>query len=108
MEMVRRDGIDEIMLRALDIVGSGATFMSVDVDVLDPSAAPGTGTPEPGGMTTIDLLYAVRTGAAAVELVRADVVEVMPSSALVDRTAQIADRIGREIQTGIALRRRAT
>jgi hypothetical protein len=43
------------------VVGDGAVFVSVDIGVLDPAFAPGTGTPEPGGMTSGDLLWACRT-----------------------------------------------
>jgi agmatinase len=82
-------------------------FLSVDVDVLDPAFAPGTGTPEPGGMTSGDLLRAIRTVAERLELVGADVVEVIPTAVgSADITALVADRIVRETLTGIALRRR--
>ena len=85
---------------------AGPVYLSVDVDVLDPAFAPGTGTPEPGGMTSADLLLACRTVSAAVELVGAEVVEVCPAEiGSLDRTALVADRIVREIMTGIALRR---
>jgi agmatinase len=90
-------------------VGEGPVFLTVDVDVLDPAFAPGTGTPEPGGMTTVDLLWAARTLAAELDVVGADVVEVIPTAVgSADITALAADRIVREILTGIALRRRAT
>jgi arginase family enzyme len=83
-------------------------FLTVDVDVLDPSAAPGTGTPEPGGMTAGDLLWGCRALAARLELVGLDVVEVLPTAVgSADVTALVADRIVREALTGIALRRRA-
>jgi agmatinase len=82
-------------------------FLSVDVDVLDPAYAPGTGTPEPGGMTAADLLWASRAVAERLELVGADVVEVAPGGiGSADVTALAADRIVREILAGIALRRR--
>jgi arginase family enzyme len=75
--------------------------------VLDPAFVPGTGTPEPGGMTALDLLLAVRTVAAELELVGLDVVEVIPSAVGgADYAALVADRIVREALTGIALRRR--
>jgi arginase family enzyme len=106
MHDVRALGIEEVVRRALERVGSGPVFVSVDVDVLDPAFAPGTGTPEPGGMATADLLFACRTVAAGVDLVGADVVEVCPSQVgSLDVTALAADRIVREIMTGIALRR---
>jgi agmatinase len=107
MHDVRDLGIEEVVRRAVEIVGAGPVFLTVDVDVLDPAFAPGTGTPEPGGMTTADLLRAARTVAAELELVGADVVEVLPSSVgSADVTALAADRVVREILTGIVLRRR--
>jgi agmatinase len=106
MHDVRELGIKEVVRRALGGVGAGPVFLSVDVDVLDPAFAPGTGTPEPGGMTPVDLLWACRTVAAAVELVGADVVEVCPTNiGSLDKTALVAERIVREIMTGIALRK---
>jgi agmatinase len=109
MHDVRELGIREVVDRALAVVGGdGPTFLTVDVDVLDPAFAPGTGTPEPGGMTSVDLLWACRTVAERVRLVGADVVEVIPTAVgSTDLTALVADRIVREILTGLALRRRA-
>jgi agmatinase len=106
MHDVRELGIQEVVRRAVEAVGAGPVFLTVDVDVLDPAFAPGTGTPEPGGMTTVDLLWAARTVAAELDLVGADVVEVIPTGVgSADVTALAADRIVREILTGIALRR---
>jgi agmatinase len=108
MHDVRELGIAAVVERSLAVVGSGPAFVSVDVDVLDPAFAPGTGTPEPGGMTSGDLLWACRTVAERVELVGADVVEVIPTApGSADITALVADRIVRELLTGIALRRRS-
>jgi agmatinase len=77
------------------------------VDVLDPAFAPGTGTPEPGGLTSAELLWAARTVAAKLEIVGADVVEVIPTNVgSADITALVAERTVREVMTGIALRRR--
>jgi arginase family enzyme len=107
MHDVRELGIDAVVDRTLEMVGTGLTYLTVDVDVLDPAFAPGTGTPEPGGMTSVDLLRAVRRIADAVEIVGAEVVEVIPSAVgSADITALVADRIVREILTGLALRRR--
>ena len=107
MHDVRDRGIRAVVEDTLAAVGAGPVFLTVDVDVLDPAFAPGTGTPEPGGMTVVDLLWAVRTIAAAVELAGADVVEVIPTAVgSADITALAADRIVREILTGIALSRR--
>jgi agmatinase len=108
MHDVRELGIEEVVGRTLGLVGEGPVFLTIDVDVLDPAFASGTGTPEPGGMTTVDLLWAARTLASELELVGADVVEVIPTAVgSADITALAADRIVREILTGIALRRRA-
>jgi agmatinase len=104
MHDVRRLGIEEVVGGAIDVVGAGPVFLSVDVDVLDPAFAPGTGTPEPGGMESGDLLWACRTLAQELELVGADVVEVIPTPGSADITALVADRIVREILTGLALR----
>ena len=108
MHDVRELGIEEVVGRTVGLVSDGPVFLTIDVDVLDPAFAPGTGTPEPGGMTTVDLLWAARTLATELELVGADVVEVIPTAVgSADITALAADRIVREILTGIALRRRA-
>ena len=76
--------------------------------MLDPSFAPGTGTPEPGGLSSAELLWAARTVAAGVRLVGADVVEVLPTAVgSADVTALVAERIVREMLTGLALRKSA-
>ncbi len=106
MHDVRDLGIRAVVEQALATVGEGPAFLSVDIDVLDPAFAPGTGTPEPGGMTSSDLLWAVRTIAASVDLVGMDVVEVAPTAiGSADVTALVAERVVRETLTGIALRR---
>jgi arginase family enzyme len=107
MHDVRDLGIREVVRRAIDAVGAGPVYLTVDVDVLDPAFVPGTGTPEPGGMTATDLLLAVRTVAAEVDLVGADVVEVIPTTiGTSDASALVAERVVREALTGLALRRR--
>lgn len=104
---VRKLGIDEVVRSTVAHVSDGAVFLSVDVDVLDPAFAPGTGTPEPGGLTSAELLGACRQIAEELQLVGAEVVEVIPTAVgSADITALVADRIVREILTGIALRRR--
>ncbi len=106
MHDVRDLGIREVVERTVAAVGVGPVFLTVDVDVLDPSLAPGTGTPEPGGMTSVDLLWACREVARRLELTGLDVVEVLPAAVgSADVTALVADRIVREALTGIALRR---
>ena len=107
MHDVRELGIKAVVERSLEVVGAGPAYVTVDVDVLDPAFAPGTGTPEPGGMTSGDLLWACRTIAERLGLVGAEVVEVIPTAVgSADITALVADRIVRELLTGIALRRR--
>jgi agmatinase len=107
MHDVRDLGIREVVRQAVQAVGPGPVYLTVDVDVLDPAFVPGTGTPEPGGMTAVDLLLAVRTVAEALELVAADVVEVIPTSVGTDDySALVAERVVRETLTGLAMRRR--
>jgi agmatinase len=104
---VRELGVDEVVRRVLATVGDGPVFVSVDVDVLDPAFAPGTGTPEPGGLTSQELLRLCRLLAAGAEVVGADVVEVLPTAVgSADVTALVAERAVRELLTGMALRRR--
>lgn len=106
MHDVRELGIAAIVERAVEAVGDGPVFVTVDVDVLDPAFAPGTGTPEPGGMSTAELLWACRELARRLEVAGADVVEVIPTAVgSADTTALVAERIVRELLTGIALRR---
>jgi agmatinase len=107
MREVLDRGIAEVLAEAIAAVGPGPAFASIDIDVLDPAFAPGTGTPEPGGMTSADLLWACRELAARLELVGADVVEVIPSAPLgaTDVTATVAARISHELLTGLALHR---
>jgi agmatinase len=106
MHDVRDGGIRAVVERALEHVGEGPVYLTVDVDVLDPAFAPGTGTPEPGGMTSLDLLWALREIASRVELVGADIVEVLPTAVgSADITALVAERAVREVLTGLARRR---
>jgi agmatinase len=106
MHEVRERGIADVLGEAIEAVGPGPAFASIDVDVLDPAFAPGTGTPEPGGMTSADLLWACRELARRLDLVGADVVEVIPSAlGAPDITALVAARIAHELLTGLALRR---
>jgi agmatinase len=107
MHDVRDRGIRPVVEEALDAVGPGPVYLSVDIDVLDPAFAPGTGTPEPGGMTTVDLLWACREIATTTELAGFEIVEVIPTAVgSADITALAADRIVREVLTGLALARR--
>jgi agmatinase len=81
------------------------TYLTVDVDSLDPAYAPGTGTPEPGGLTSRELLGAVRRIACDVDLCGLDLVEVSPPYDVAGITALAGQRVIQEALGGIALRR---
>ncbi|MDX6537577.1 MAG: agmatinase [Gaiellales bacterium] len=81
------------------------TYLTVDVDSLDPAHAPGTGTPEPGGLSSRELLAAVRRIAREVELCGMDLVEVSPPYDVAGITALAGQRVIQEALGGIALRR---
>jgi agmatinase len=75
---VARHGVDQAIDRVRERVGRRPVYVSIDIDVLDPSHAPGTGTPEPGGLTTRELQLILR-GFDGLNLVGGDVVEVAPA-----------------------------
>lgn len=106
-EIVAR-GLDEVLDEALRVAmeDCDAVFISVDVDVVDPGAAPGTGTPEPGGLSSRQLLDAVRRIAMSVPVAGLDVVEVAPPYDHAEVTAYLANRVVLEALGGIAWRRR--
>jgi agmatinase len=85
--------------------GARGVFISVDIDVVDPAAAPGTGTPEPGGLTARDLLDTVRRLGRELEVVGADVVEVAPAYDPSHITALLANRVILELLNGMAQRK---
>ncbi len=99
-EAVVADAIAE----ALD--GPEVVYLSVDIDVIDPGMAPGTGTPEPGGMLTRELLRAIRQVVGAVELAGMDVVEVAPPFDHAEVTAAAAHRCILEAISALAAKRR--
>jgi agmatinase len=80
-------------------------FLSVDIDVVDPGMAPGTGTPEPGGMTSRELLEAVRRICLELPVVGIDVVEVAPAYDSSDITAILANRVVLEALSAISLKK---
>jgi agmatinase len=98
------DCLDEVFTRATD--DCDGVFLSVDVDVVDPGMAPGTGTPEPGGLTGRQLLDAVRRVCLELPVVGIDVVEVAPAYDHADVTALLANRVVLEALSAIARRRR--
>jgi agmatinase len=95
--------IDEAIAQALD--GPEVVYLSVDIDVVDPGMAPGTGTPEPGGMSGRELLRAVRRVVGAVELAGMDVVEVSPPYDQSEITSLLAYRVVMEALSALAVRR---
>ena len=100
-EAVIADAIGE----ALD--GPDAIYLSLDIDVIDPGMAPGTGTPEPGGMLTREVLRAVRQIVGAVDLAGMDIVEVSPPYDHAETTAMAANRAALEAISALAGRRLA-
>jgi agmatinase len=95
--------IADAIAEALD--GPDLIYLSVDIDVIDPGMAPGTGTPEPGGMLTRELLRAIRQIVAAVDLAGMDIVEVSPPYDQAETTAMAANRVALEAISALALRR---
>ncbi|MBP1326492.1 agmatinase [Leucobacter exalbidus] len=88
-------GIDGIVEQIRARVGDRPLYISVDIDVLDPAFAPGTGTPEPGGLSSRELLHMLR-GLKGLNLVGADVVEVAPAYDHADVTALAAAHVAYE------------
>lgn len=95
--------LDESFATLVD--GCDGVFLSVDIDVVDPGMAPGTGTPEPGGMTSRELLEAVRRICLELPVVGIDVVEVCPPFDNAEITAILANRVVLEALSAIAKRR---
>jgi agmatinase len=106
-EVVTR-GLDTCLTEAFEIATDECegVFLSVDVDVVDPGLAPGTGTPEPGGLSGRQLLDAVRRIAMELPVAGIDVVEVAPPYDHAEVTAFLANRVVLEALSGIAWRRR--
>lgn len=101
---VARMGIDETIQRMRSVIGTGPTYISFDVDSLDPGFAPGTGTPEVGGLQPREAMALIRA-AADLDIVGGDVVEVAPQYDATTNTAQAGAQILFEIFTVTALAR---
>ncbi len=97
--------VDAAIAEALD--GPEAIYISVDIDVLDPGLAPGTGTPEPGGLLPRELLRAIRRIVGAVEVAGLDVVEVSPPYDQAEVTAMAANRVALEAISALAAKKAA-
>ena len=106
-EIVAR-GFDECLTEAFVIATDecDGVFLSVDIDVCDPGHAPGTGTPEPGGLSARQLLDAVRRICYELPVVVIDVVEVAPPYDHADITALLGNRVVLEALSAIARRRK--
>jgi guanidinobutyrase / D-arginase len=93
---LERGGVDGVVDRIRERVGDAPLYISIDIDVLDPAHAPGTGTPEAGGLTSRELLGILR-GLAGKPLVGADVVEVAPAYDHAEMTTVAAAHVAYEL-----------
>jgi agmatinase len=93
---VAQHGVDQAVDRIRERVGGRPVYLSVDIDVLDPAHAPGTGTPEPGGLTSRELQFILR-GLDGLRLAGADVVEVSPPYDHAELTALAAANVAYEM-----------
>jgi guanidinobutyrase len=107
MTEIHHRGMKAVLDESFSILTDGCdgVFLSVDIDVVDPGMAPGTGTPEPGGMTSRELLEAVRRICFELPIVGVDVVEVAPAYDSSDITAILANRVVLEALSAIALKK---
>jgi guanidinopropionase len=85
-------GIESLIERARAVVGDGPTYLSFDIDSVDPGFAPGTGTPEVGGLTPREVLELLR-GLKGIDFVGGDVVEVAPQYDATTNTAHVAAQV---------------
>ncbi len=99
---LERTSVDEVVARLLARVGDAPVYVSVDIDVLDPSHAPATGTPEAGGLTSRELLGIIR-GLRSANLIGADIVEVAPAYDHAELTAVAAANLAYEFVSLFAL-----
>lgn len=108
MSEIGARGFDAVLDEALAIAVDecDGVFVSVDIDVVDPGSAPGTGTPEPGGLTSRQLLDAVRRICLTVPVLGMDVVEVAPPFDHADITAILGNRVVLEALSALAAQRR--
>ncbi|MFI7166623.1 agmatinase [Rhodococcus erythropolis] len=98
------DGVASIVERMRKRLDGGPVYVSVDIDVLDPAHAPGTGTPEAGGMTSRELLNTLR-GLVGLNVVGADIVEVAPAYDHAEITGIAAAHVAYELLSVLALNR---
>jgi agmatinase len=96
-------GLSAVIAKARSVVGDGPTYVTFDIDSIDPALAPGTGTPEVGGLLPREALAIVR-GLAGIDIVGGDVVEVAPQYDATTATAQIGAQMLFELLCLVALR----
>jgi agmatinase len=106
-EQILASGPEKTAKRIRARVGDRPAFISFDIDVVDPAFAPGTGTPEPGGISAHDALAIVRR-LTNIDFVGFDVVEVIPAYDPAAQTAFLAANLAFEMLSLVAVRRRAT
>ena len=109
MREIEERGAEAVIAQAIDeaLDGPEYIYLSLDIDVIDPGMAPGTGTPEPGGMLTREVLRAIRQIVGAVDLAGMDIVEVSPPYDHAETTAMAANRAALEAISALAVRRTA-
>jgi len=101
-EEFMRMGVDATIAKMRAVVGDGPTYLSFDIDSLDPAFAPGTGTPEVGGLSSREAMALIR-GAAGLDIIGGDVVEVAPQYDATTNTAQAGAQMLFEIVSVVAL-----
>ncbi len=92
---VHRTGIDETVAKIMQVVGNRKAYLTFDIDALDPAFAPGTGTPVPGGLTSIQVIEILRA-IADINFIGMDIVEVAPDYDHSEITALVAAQLGLE------------
>jgi agmatinase len=92
VEEVAAMGVEAVIEKARKVIGGGPTYVTFDIDGVDPGFAPGTGTPEVGGLTPREVLAILR-GLAGAQIVGGDVVEVAPQYDATTNTAQVAAQV---------------
>lgn len=102
---VHRMGIDATVEKIKRVVGGNKTYLTFDIDALDPAYAPGTGTPVPGGLTSNQALEVLR-GIRDIDFVGMDIVEVAPDYDPAEITALLAAQLGLEYLCIQAARKR--
>ena len=107
MTEIGHRGLQTCLSEAFTIATDGCdgVYLSVDIDVVDPGSAPGTGTPEPGGLSARELLDSVRRICLELPVVGIDVVEVAPPYDHADITAALANRVVLECLSALARKR---